>query len=202
MISPWKESQKQRHYFADKIPYSQSYGFSHSHVQIWELDPKEVWALKNWCFWTVMLDKTLASSLDCKEIKPVNPKGNQSWIFIERTDAETEAPILWLPDTKNRLTGKDPDASVQDWGRRRRGWQRKKRLDGITNSMAWVWANSWIWWRMGSLVCFSPWIAKSQTQVSEQQPKLNLEKEVCFLGENAQDITSTPHFMICFSRLT
>ena len=121
MISPWKESQKQRHYFADKVPCSQSYRFAHSHVQMWELDPKEVWALKNWCSWTVMLDKTLASSLDCKEIKPINPKGNQSWVFIERTDAETEAPILWLPDAKNRLTGKDPDASMEDWRQEEKG---------------------------------------------------------------------------------
>ena len=91
----------QRYYFAIKGPSSQSYGFSSSHLWMWELDHKESWALKKWCFWTVVLEKTLESPLDCKEIKPVYPKGNQSWIFIGRTDAEAEAPILWPPDTKN-----------------------------------------------------------------------------------------------------
>ena len=90
-----------------KGPSSQSCGFSSSHVWMWELDYKESWMLKNWCFWTEMLEKTLESPLDCKEIKPVNPKGNQSWIFIGRTDAKAETPILWLPDVKNWLTGKD-----------------------------------------------------------------------------------------------
>ena len=100
---------------ADKCPSSQSYGFSSSHVWIWELDYKESWALKNWCFWPVVLEKTLESPLDCKEIQPVNPKGTQSWIFIGRTDAEAEAPILWPSDVKNWLIGKDPDAG-KDWG--------------------------------------------------------------------------------------
>ena len=118
----------------DKGPSSQSYGFSSSHVWMWELDPKETWMPKNWCFWTVMLEKTLESHLDCKEIKPVNPKGNQSWVFIGRTDAEAETPILWPPDSKNWLTRKDPDAG-KDWGRRRRGWQRMRWLDGITDLM-------------------------------------------------------------------
>ena len=90
--------------------HSQSYGFSRSHVQMWELDYKESWAPKNWCFWTVVLEKTLESPLDCKEIKPVHPKGNQFWIFIGRTDAEAEAPILWPPDAKNWLITKEPDA--------------------------------------------------------------------------------------------
>ena len=124
---------KQRHYFADG-PSSQSYSFSSSHVWMWELDHKEGWALKNWCFWTVVLEKTLKSPLNCKEIKPVNPKGNQSWIFIGRTDAEAEAPILWPPDARSRLIGKDPDAE-KIGGRRRRGWQRVRRLDDITDSM-------------------------------------------------------------------
>ena len=113
---PWKKSydqsrqhiKKQRHYFADKGPASQRYGFSSSHVWMWELDYKESWVLKNWCFWTVVLEKTLESPLDCKEIQPVHPKGNQSWIFIGRTDAET--PIIRLPDVKNWLIWKDPDA--------------------------------------------------------------------------------------------
>ena len=94
--------------------YSQIYGFCSSRVQMWELDHKESWAPKNWCFWTVMLEKTLVSPLDSKEIKLVNPKGIQPWIFIGRTNAETEAPILWPPDAKSQLTGKDPDAG-KDW---------------------------------------------------------------------------------------
>ena len=94
--------------------FSASYGFSSSHGWMWELDYKENWALKNWCFWTVVLEKTLESPLDCKEIQPVNPKGNRSWIFIGRTDAEAETPALWPPDAKNWLIGKDPDAG-KDW---------------------------------------------------------------------------------------
>ena len=111
---------KQRHHFANKNPYSQSYGFSSSHVQMCEFDHKESWAPKNWCFWIVMLEKTLESSLNSKDIKPVNPKGNQPWIFIGRSDAETEAPVLWPPDTKSRLIGKDPDAG-KDWGQEEKG---------------------------------------------------------------------------------
>ena len=103
---------KQRHYLANKGPSSQSYGFSSGHVWMWELDCEESWAPKNLCFWTMVLEKTLESPLDCKEIQPVNPKGNQSWIFIGKTDAET--PILWPPDAKNGLIGKDPDAG-KDW---------------------------------------------------------------------------------------
>ena len=119
---------KQRHYFADKGPYSQSYGFSSSHVWMWELDHKEGWAPKNWCFWTVVLEKRLESPLDCKEIKPVHPKGNQSWIFTGRTDAEAEAPILWPPDAKNWLIGKDPDAG-KDWRQEKR-WTTEDELVG------------------------------------------------------------------------
>ena len=112
MTNPDSILKSKRHYFANKCPSSQSYGFSSSHVWMWELDYKESWAPKNWCFWTVVLKKTLESPLDCKEIQPVHPKGNQSWIFIGRTDAEAETLILWPPDLKNWLTGKDPDA---DW---------------------------------------------------------------------------------------
>ena len=105
---------KSRHYFANKGPSSQSYGFSRGHVWMWELNYKESWALKNWRFWTVMLDKTLESPLSCKEIHPVHPKGNQSWIFIGRTDAKAETPILWPPDGNNWLIWKDPDPG-KDW---------------------------------------------------------------------------------------
>ena len=107
------------HYLANKGPSSQSYGFSSSHVWMWGLDYKESWMLKNWGFWT-MVEKTLESLLACKEIQPVHPKGNQSWIFIERTDAEAETPIFWPPDAKNWLIGKDPDAG-KDWRQEEKG---------------------------------------------------------------------------------
>ena len=97
---------KQRHYFANKGLSSQSYGFSSGHVWMWKLDHKEGWVPKNWCFWTVVLEKTLESPLNCKEIKPINPKGNQSWIFIGRADTVAEAPILWPSDAKSRLIRK------------------------------------------------------------------------------------------------
>ena len=111
---------KQRHYFANKGPSSQSYGFSTSLVWVWKLDYEESWALKNWCSWTVVLEKTLESPLDCKEVQPVHPKGIQPWIFIGRTDAEAETPILWPPDVKNWVIGKDPDAG-RDWGQEEKG---------------------------------------------------------------------------------
>ena len=125
---------KSRHYFANKDPSSQSYDFSSSHVWMWELDYKEGWAPKNWCFWTVVLEKTLESPLDCKEIQPVHPKGNESRTFIGRTDAEAEAPILWPLDAKSWLIRKDPDAG-KDWRWRRRRWQKMRWLDGITDPM-------------------------------------------------------------------
>ena len=111
---------KERYHFADKGPYSQSYGFSNSYIWIWELDQKESRALKNWGFQTVVLKKILESPLDSKEIKPVNPKGNQPWIFTGRTDAEAEALILWPPHAKSQLIGKDPDAR-KDWGQEEKG---------------------------------------------------------------------------------
>ena len=131
---------KQKHHFANKSPYGQSYGFSSNHVWMWEVDHKKGWAPKNWWFQIVVLEKTLESPLDCKEIKPVNPKWNQPWIFIGRTDAEAEAPILWPPDGKRRLTGKDPDAGRDSqhpsWeDRRGRGWQKMRWLYGITDLM-------------------------------------------------------------------
>ena len=125
---------------------SQSYGFSSSHVWMWELYYKESWVPKNWCFWTVVLEKTLESPLDCKEIKPVNPKGRQSWIFTGRTQAEV--PILWPPDVKSWHTGKDPDAG-KDW---RRGEGDDRGWNGWMASLTrwtWVWASSGSWWWTG-----------------------------------------------------
>ena len=110
-----KHIKKQRGYFADNGLSSQSYGFSRSHVWMWELDHNENWAPKNWCFWTVVLEKTLESPLDCKEIQPVHPKGNQSWIVIGNTDIEAEAPLLWPPDVKNWLIRKDPALILEKW---------------------------------------------------------------------------------------
>ena len=123
---------KSRHYFANKGPSSQGYGFSSGHVWMLELDCKESWAPRNWYFWTVVLEKTLASPLNCREIQPVHRK-DQSWIFIERTDVEAETPILWPPNVKNWLIGKTLMLGKIE-GRRRRGWQRIGWLDGITNS--------------------------------------------------------------------
>ena len=128
MLAPWKENydqprqhiKKQRHYFANKGPSSQSCGFPSSHVWMWESDHEECLVPKYWCFWTVVLEKTLESSLDCKEIKPINPKGNWSWISIGRTDAEAEAPILWPPDVKKWIFRNDPDAG-KDWSQDEKG---------------------------------------------------------------------------------
>ena len=131
MFASWKKSydkpryyiKKQRHHFADKClltNHSQSYGFCSSHIQMWELDHKEGWVLKTRCFQTVVLEKTLESPLDCKEIKPVSPKGNQSWIFTGRTDVETEPPMLWSPYAESWLIRKDPDAG-KDWGQGEKG---------------------------------------------------------------------------------
>ena len=125
---PWKKSydqprqhiKKRRHYFANKGPSSQSYSFSRSHVWMWELDRNEGWTLKNWCFQIVVLEKTLESPLDGKEMKPVKSKGNHPWIFIGKTDADAEDPILWPPDVKSWLIGKDPDAG-KDWGQEEKG---------------------------------------------------------------------------------
>ena len=141
MLAPWKKSydqprqhiKMQRNYFADKGLSSQSYGFSSSHVWMWKLDYKESWALKNWWFWTVALEKTPESPLDCKEIQPVHPKGNQSWTFIGKTDAE--ASILWPPDGKNWLIWKDPDAEKELKTGGEGDDKRMRWLDGIINSM-------------------------------------------------------------------
>ena len=143
MLIPWKESydhprqhiKKQRYYFANKGLSSQGYWFSSGHVWMWELDYKESWVPKNWCFRTVVLEKTLESPLDCKEIQPVHPKGDQSWMFIGRTDFEAETLIFWPPDAKSWLIWKDPDAA-KDWGQEEKGTTEDEmagchhRLDG------------------------------------------------------------------------
>ena len=155
MLAPWKKSydkprqhiKNQRHYFADKGPSSQSYGFSTSHVWMWNLDHKESWAPKNWCFWRAVLEKTLESPLDCKEIQPVHPKGNRFWMFIGRTDAEAKTPILWPPDAKSRLIGK----ALVGWERLKAGEEGGSRgWDGWMASPTqwmWMWATSRREWK-------------------------------------------------------
>ena len=165
MPAPWK-----------KDPSSQSYGFFSSHVWIWVLDYKESWAPKNWCFWTVVLEKTPESPLDCKEIKPVNPKGNQSWIFIGRTDAEVETPILWSPDGKNWLTGKDPDIG-KDWRQEKKGTTEDKMvgwhhpLNGHEFEQA-----SGVGDGQGSLACCSPWGHK-ESDTTERLNRTNSDTQ-------------------------
>ena len=135
--------------FASKGPSSQSYGFSSGHVWMWELECKESWVLKNWCFWTVVLEETLESPLDCKKIQPVHPKGDQPWVFIGRTNAEAEIPILWPSHVKSWLIWKDPDAR-RDQGQEDKGTTEDEmagwhhQLDGH-----WVWGNSGSWWWTG-----------------------------------------------------
>ena len=159
MLTSWKESydqprqhiKKQRHYFANKGPSSQGYGFSSSHVWMWELNYKESWALKNWCFWTVVLEKTLESPLDCKEIQLGHPKGDQSGVFIGRTDVEAETPVLWPPDVTSWLIWKDPDAG-KDWRLEEKGMTEDEMV-------------GWHHWLSehefgdahGGLMCCSPW---------------------------------------------
>ena len=147
MFAPWKKShdkptkhiKKQIHYFANKDPYSQSYCFSSSHVWMWELDHNEGWALKNWCFWNLVLENTPESPSESKEIKAVNHKGNKSWIFFGKPDAEGEAPIFWQPTVKSRFIGKDPGG----WERLKAGGEGdNRRRDGWMASLtqwAWVW---------------------------------------------------------------
>ena len=141
MLTPWKESydqprqhiKKQRHYFANKGQSSQSYSFSSSNVCMWELDYKEGWALNNWCFRIVFLEKTLENPLDFKEVKPVNPKRNQPWIFIGWTDAEAEAPILWRLTW--RVNTSEKTLMLLKTESKRRGWQKMNKFDGITDAM-------------------------------------------------------------------
>ena len=157
IFKPRQHIKKQRHYFANKGLFRQSYGFSSYHVWMWELDYKEIWVPKNWCFWTMVLEKTLESPLDCKEIQPVSPKGNQSWIYIGRTDAEAESPILWLSDVKNIFIRKDPDAG-KEWRQEEKGTTEDEMvgwhhwLDGHEFEQALGVGDG-----QGSLACYSPW---------------------------------------------
>ena len=167
MLALWKESydqprqhiKKQKQYFANQGPSSENNGFSSGYVWMWELDYNESWAPKNWCFWPVVLEKTLESPLDRKEIQPVHPKGNQSWIFLGRTDAEAETPILWLPDAKSWLIWKDPDAG--------KDWRQEKGMteDEMVGWHHWLDGHQFEWaLNVGdgqeSLACCSPWGCK------------------------------------------
>ena len=175
MLAPWKKSynqsrqliKNQRHYFANKGPSTQRYDFSISHVWIWELDYKERWTLKNWCFWSVVLEKTLESPLDSKEIQPVHPKGNQSWAFMGRTDVEAETPILWPPDAKNWLICRDPDAG-KDWRQEEKGTTE----DEMVGWHHWLNGHEFEWTLgvcdgQGGLACCSPWDCK-ESDTTEQ----------------------------------
>ena len=126
---------------------------------MWDLDSEESWAPKNWCFWTVVLEKTLESPLDCREIQPVHPKGDQSWIFIGRTDAEAETPVLWPPHVKNWLIGKDPDAG-RDWGQEEKGMTGWDGWMASPTQWAWVWVNSGSRDGQGGLACCDSWGCK------------------------------------------
>ena len=202
MLAPWKKDfdkprqhiKKQRHHFADKSPYSQSYSFSSSQVQFWELVHKDGWALKNWGFWTVVLEKTLESLLDCMEIKSVSPKSNQPWMFIERTDVE--APMLWTSDVKSQLIRKDPDAG-KDWGQEK----------GATE-------DEMVWWHhrlnahefeqapgvgdgQGSLVCCGSWGCKelaTTERVNNNNKKTREKKNSCNIArEGGEKSKLTKH---------
>ena len=159
-----------------KDPLDESYGFSSSHVWMWELDYKESWVLKNWCFWTVVLEKTLESPLDCKEIQPVHPKGNQFWIFIGRTDAEAETPILWPPHAKSWLIGKDPN-SVKDWGQEEMGTTEDEMAGWHhqLNRHEFEWTPG-VGDGQGGLACCSPWAHKE----SDKTEWLNWTEELLY----------------------
>ena len=194
MLAPWKKNydktkqhiKKQRHYFANKGLCSQSYGFSSGHVWMWELDHKESWTLKNWCFWTVL--KTLESPLDCKEMQPVSSKGNQSWIFIGGTDAEAEAPNLWPHDAKNWLIWKGPNAG-KDWRQDEKGMTEDElsgwhpRLNGHEFEQA-----PGVGDGQGSLVCCSPWVLRVRHDWMPEQHQRRMTL-VCWQNENFIDVS-------------
>jgi len=156
-IGQWYRIQSHYLLFANKGPSSQGYGFSSSHVCIWELDCEEIWALKNWCFWTVVLEKTLESPMGYKEIQPVPSKGDQSWMFFGRNDAKAETPVLWPPDAKSWLIGKDSDAG-RDWGQEEKGTTE----DEMAGWHHWLNGRESVWTPgvgagQGGLACCNSW---------------------------------------------
>ena len=193
MLTPRKESydqprfhiKKQRHYFANKGPSSQGYGFSSGHVWMSESDCEESWAPKNWCFWTVVLEKTLESPLDCKEVQLVHPKGDQSWVLIGRTDAKAETPVLWPLHAKSWLIRKDPDAG-RDWGQEEKGmtedemagWQH--RLDG--HEFGWTLG---VGDGQGGLACCDSWGCKESdtTEWLNWTERCNLSFEILSVND-------------------
>ena len=175
MHAPWKESydqprqhiDKQRHYFANKVLSSQGYGFFCGHVWMWELDCEEGWALKNWCFWTVVLEKILASPLDCKEIQPVHSEGDQPWDFFGRNDAKAETLVLWPPQVKSWLIGKDSDAG-RDWGQEEKGMTE----DEMAGWHDWLDGREFEWTPgvgdgQGGLACCDSW-GRKESDMTEQ----------------------------------
>ena len=166
---------------------SQIYGFLSSYVWMWELDYKESWVPKNWCFWTVVLEKTLESPLDCKKIQAVHPKGDQSWIFTGRTDVEAETPILWPPDVKNWLIGKDPDAG-KDWRQEEKGMTEDEmvvwhhRLNG--HGFGWT---PGVGDGQGGLACCSPWCHK-ESDMNEQLNWTELIFQSVLITEGSLDL--------------
>ena len=175
MVTPWKESydqlrqhiKKQRHYFINKGLSSQGYSFSSNYVWKSELDYKESWVLKNWYFWTVVLEKTLESPLDCKEIQPVHPKGDQSWVFTGRTDAEAAPPILWPPDAKSWFIWKDPDAG-KDWRQEEKGTTE----DEMVGWHHWLSGHGFGWTPgvgdgQGGLACCGSWCHKESDTIEQ-----------------------------------
>ena len=186
MLTPGKESydqprehiKKQRYYFTNKCPSSQGYAFSCGHVWMWELDCEESWVPKNWCLWTVVLEKTVESPLDCKEIQPVHSEGDQSWVFIGRTDAEAETPILWPPDAKSWLIWKDPEAG-RDWGQEEKGTIE----DEMARWRPWLNAHEFGWTPgigdgQGGLACCDSWGCK-ELDTTERLTELNWTECIC-----------------------
>ena len=166
---PRQHIKKQRHYFTNKGLSSQGYGFSCGHVWMWELDYKESWVRKNWCFWTLVLEKTLESPLEYQELQPVHPKGDQSWVFIEGTDVEAETLTLWPPDAESWLIGKDPDAG-KDWGQEEKGTTE----DEMVGWHHWHNGHGFVWTLgvgdgQGGLPCWSSWRHKG----SDMTERLN-----------------------------
>ena len=195
MLAPWKKNydqprqhiKKQRHYFTNKGPSSQGYGFSSSHVWMWELDCEGSWVPKNWCFWTVGLEKILESPLDCKEVQPVHPKGDQSWVLTGRTDVEAETPILWPPDAKGWLIGKDPDAG-KDWRQEEKGTTEDEiGWMASLNGQGFGWTPG-VGDRQGGLACYGSWGCKESDTTewlnwTELKAITDTETEVMPIGQ-------------------